>query len=172
MKSAPQIRSKDDFMAWMERSRADLIALIDAASEETVTGNRDENGWSTKDHLAHMTRWERSIVYLLTHRPRHEGLGVDEQTYLDGFEAVNAAAFEQDRDRAWAEVRQEFDQIHAETLETLGRLSEEQLSRPYRYYLPDEPGEGDGPPAYALVVGNTAGHYDEHRPWIEALLRR
>jgi hypothetical protein len=49
-------------------------------------------------------------------------------------------------------------------------LSDEDLQESYRHYLPDEPGEGDGPSAMTVIYGNTAHHYREHQAWIEAML--
>ena len=46
------------------------------------------------------------------------------------------------------------------------------LRKPYRQYLPQEPGEGDGPLAINVIYGNSAQHFTEHRAWIEALVGR
>ncbi len=48
-------------------------------------------------------------------------------------------------------------------------LTDADLQRRYRYYLPDEPGDDDGPPAINVIYGNSAGHFAEHLAWIEAL---
>ncbi|MCB0189193.1 MAG: hypothetical protein KDE31_33215, partial [Caldilineaceae bacterium] len=55
-------------------------------------------------------------------------------------------------------------------LAALAPLTDEDLQKPYRHYLPDEPGEGDGPPAMNVVYGNSAHHFREHLAWIEALV--
>jgi hypothetical protein len=64
-------------------------------------------------------------------------------------------------------------QLHAlqpTLLAALALLTDADLQKPYRHYLPDEPGEGDGPPAMNVVYGNSAGHFQEHLAWIEALV--
>jgi hypothetical protein len=48
-------------------------------------------------------------------------------------------------------------------------LTDVDLQQPYRHYLPAEPGEGDGPPAFNVIYGNSAHHFAEHLAWIEAL---
>jgi hypothetical protein len=58
----------------------------------------------------------------------------------------------------------------AELLDLLQPLTDAELHKPYGHYLPDEPGDGDGPPAINVVYGNTAHHFREHLGWIEALV--
>ena len=48
-------------------------------------------------------------------------------------------------------------------------LSDEDLHRPYSYYQPGSPQTAE---VIGWIVGNSYEHYDEHRPWIEAILGR
>ena len=147
-----------------------LEAVIAGLDEQQLSDARDANGWAIKDHLIHLAIWERSIAQLLLNQPRHETLGVSEDDYLNlGVDGINAIIFEQHRDFSVGEVLARLLQQHEETLEILNRFTWDDVLRPYSYYLPNEPGKDNGDPILYWIMGNTAGHYDEHRQWIEAL---
>lgn len=165
--SVPELKAK------IEERRNALLELVDnlpAADRDEI---RDPAGWSAKDHVAHLAMWERSMVYLLTGRSRHDGLGIDQETYLShDYDVTNDAIYRQHRDRDWSSVRANFDQVHGELLEVIERLGWDELQNTYSHFAPDEPGEERGYPVVYYVAGNTYQHYDEHRTWIEELLER
>jgi len=110
-------------------------------------------------------------VAILTHQPRHEALGVDQATYAAGFEAVNAAIHAHNRNRMLPDVLAGLTIGHRSLLDVLGRQSEDDLFRKtYARYLPAGADDPDTFPMAAWVIGNTYGHYDEHVPWILALV--
>ena len=75
-----------------------LNTALDGLTQEQMTEIRDPEGWAVKDHLTHMAAWERSVVVFLQGRPRHEGLGVDEQLYeTGGDDKINAAIQEKQK---------------------------------------------------------------------------
>ena len=65
-----------------------------------------------------------------------------------------------------------LNRAHNELMALLEPLSTEDLSRPQRAFLPIEPGGGSDKPAYGYVMGNSAGHYAEHLPWIKKIVGR
>ena len=73
-------RDMTDLLRRMEEAWSSLDGALSQLSEEQLQ-RRDDTGWSVKDHLSHMAAWERSVAFLLQGRPRHEGLGVDEETW-------------------------------------------------------------------------------------------
>jgi hypothetical protein len=150
-----------------------LEAGLGRLTEAELLARHDAAGWTVKDHVVHLARWERSVVALLHGRPRHEGLGIAASVYLAGpLDAINAAIQAQARDLSAAEAMAELRRTHRELLALLAPLSADDLRRPYRAWLPDEPGDGDGPPAIDVIRANTAGHFAEHLGWIEALVAR
>lgn len=167
-----RVASKQELLKAIEEQWAALNSAIDRLSEQQLTGIRDAHGWSAKDHIIHMTRWERSVVSFLQHRPRHEGLGVEESLYLeDTDDTINTAIYEQTKDTPLDEALAAFRATHQQLMELLAPLSDSDLQKRYREYLPDEPGEGDGPPAVNVIYGNTAEHFAEHLRWMEELVR-
>lgn len=163
-------RDKAELLERIGWSRAALEGAIDRLSETQLTAPRDQQGWSVKDHLAHLAAWERSLAYLLRGRPRHEGLGVDEAAYLeDDEDGLNAVIHEHNQARPLPEVLVAFRQSHEQVLDALAGLTDADLLKTYSHYLPDEPGQDSGEPILKRIVGNTEEHYAEHRRWIEAL---
>jgi hypothetical protein len=161
---------KAELLLWVARAWDALQGAFAGLNEAQPVERRDANGWSIKDHLVNVTAWERSLLYLLHVIPRHRALGVDEQTYLtNDADGVNAIIHARERDRPLFDVLAAMDDVHRQLLETLDGMTWEDLFQPYSHYLPDEPGEDNGNPVADWVAGNTYGHYDEHREWIEAL---
>ena len=172
-----QTERKDQLLREIDRGWAGLVAFLDQAGEEALTVPVDAQGWTVKDHVVHLAAWERSALFLLQGRPRHEGLGVSEDTYLSqtagekAWDAINAE-IKQNAQGSLGEALAELHQTHEYLLEALQPLTDEDLERPYRYYLPDEPGEGEGPPAFELVSGNSWEHYAEHLEWMRGIASR
>jgi uncharacterized protein (TIGR03083 family) len=165
--------SKPDLLARIDRAWADLQATIATNSPKQLTLPTDASGWTAKDHLAHLTAWERSMVFLLQHRARHEGLGVSESLYLTGDEdAINASIQEQTRDLPLDQVLAELAATHKELLALVRELPESELRQPYSYFLPDEPGIDSGEPIIWRISGNTDEHFDLHRGYIERIARQ
>jgi hypothetical protein len=166
-----RVTTKAELLMHIERDRAALKTLLDSLTLDQLTQIKDANGWAVKDHLAHMTAWERSAIAFLTGKPRHIGLGVSEDVYLSGDDdLVNDAIFQQSQEKSLEQVRSDFEATHHEMMSLVAPMDEAALHRAYVYYLPDEPGEGEGPPAINVIYGNTAHHFREHRVWIEALV--
>ena len=166
-----QVTTKAELLTEIEHSWAALNTVLDRLSETQMTAPRDAQGWTVTDHLIHLTAWERSVVFFLQGKPRHEGLGVDEAIYLKGTDdEINAVIQQQRQDLSPAEALARFRRTHQQLLTLLQPLTDGDLSKRYRHYLPDEPGEGDGPPAINVIYGNSAHHFAEHLGWIEALV--
>jgi len=158
-------------LAELERTWTALNTAVNQLTTAQLTTPQDAQGWTVKDHLIHLAAWERSAVFFLQGRPRHEALGVDAAVYQGGdFDEINAAIYHQHKDLPLADALGQFRHTHQQLLARLEPLTDADLNKPYRHYLPDEPGEGDGPPAINVIYGNSAHHFAEHLAWIETLL--
>src|SRR5512145_989206 len=88
--------NKAQLLAEIQKTWDELNAELERLTEEQMTAKHDAQGWTVKDHLVHLARWERSVVYLLLGKPRHAGLGIDEALYLKhSYDEINAAIFHQ-----------------------------------------------------------------------------
>jgi hypothetical protein len=166
------VTTKAELLTEIDDNWKALRAALDGLTESQLTTIKDAQGWTVKDHLSHLAAWERSAVFFLEGKPRHEGLGVDEATYLTGNEdTINAVIQARQAARSLAEVLAHLQDVHQDLLRLLEPITDTDLQQRYRHYLPDEPGEGDGPLAIDVVYGNSAHHFAGHRRWIEALLK-
>jgi len=168
-----KVTTKTELLAENARLWAALNAALERLTETQMTTLKDAQGWTVKDHLAHLAAWENSVIFFLQRKPRHLGLGVDETTYFDeGFNAINDAIYQHNKTLTLAEALALLRSTHQQFLSLLQPLTDADLNRHYRDYLPEEPGEGQGPRVIALLDGNSASHFGEHLEWIEALVKK
>ena len=159
-----------ELMEKIHRNWEALNTALEGMSEWQLISPRDTQGWSVKDHLTHLTAWERSAIFFLQGKPRYEALGISLGKYLSGSEdEQNAAIQEAYKDLPLSEVLEQLHSTHQQLVQILGTMNDQDLSKSYRHYLPDEPIEGPGRSAYQVVDGNSANHYAEHLPWIKAI---
>jgi len=167
-----RVTTKAELLLAIEETWMTLNAALERLTETQMTTPQDAHGWTVKDHLIHLTFWERSAVFFLQRQPRHQGLGVEEALYLTGTDdEINASIRQQHQATSLRETLAEFRSTHQQLLKVLQPLTDEELQKPYRHYLPAEPGEGDGPAALQVIYGNSAHHFAEHLPWIAALVK-
>ncbi len=165
------VTTKAELLAEIERTWLVLSTALERIPPPQLAA-KDAQGWTVKDHVTNMAIWERSVVFLLQGQPRHEGLGVAEALYeQDDVDAINAAIQQQHAELSFADALEQLRSVHGQMMALLDTLSDADLQQPYRHYLPDEPGEGDGPPVINVIYGNTAGHFEEHQAWIDALVK-
>jgi uncharacterized protein (TIGR03083 family) len=162
-----------EFLRRLDRGRAALDAALAPLSERQLTTPDPEEGWSVKDHLAHMAAWENGMTALLKREPRYPAMGVSlEQVQANDMDQVNQIMYRQHKDRPLAEVRAFFDKAHNDLRAAVAGLQDADLQRTYSHFQPDEPGEDNGTPIVAFLVGNSFGHYEEHIPWINNVVAR
>ncbi|MDQ3654319.1 MAG: DinB family protein [Chloroflexota bacterium] len=164
-------RSKSELERRLDASWSLLEQRIGALDERHLTGPMDPAGWTAKDHLAHLAAWERSMVYLLQGKPRHEGLGVEEAIYLEGNDdTINAVIQSATRDLPLADVLAVLRSTHEQLRSLVAAMSDEDLQKPYSHFLPDEPGEDRREPILGRISGNGDAHFAEHLGYIEAIV--
>jgi hypothetical protein len=136
-----------------------------------MTESRDHVGWSVQDHLNHLIPWEEGVVALLNHRPRFEAMGVDPSALERmGYDELNAVLRAQSPRRSLAETRAALGAAHASMVQTLKRMDEADLFKPYSHYQPDAEGENSGNPVIGWIVGNSSEHYREHLGYMQGIV--
>ena len=127
---------------------------------------------SFKDVLAHITAWEQMetgwlraslkgeevIIYTPEYRLGGDN---DEQTKHD----LNAAIFVQNRERSLGDVLTDFRQAHADLLETVRGISEEDLNDPHRFDW------NHGKPVWQSIAGTSYEHIRKHRDLVDKWLK-
>jgi uncharacterized protein (TIGR03083 family) len=145
----------------------DLQAMIARLSREQLTGPADAAGWTVKDHLIHLAAWEDGIAAMLGGHSRLEAMGIDQATWESGTDAVNEAIYERNRELGLDAALERCRQVHQRLLDRIGAMSDADLLRPYSDFQPEA---ASAQPILGWIVGNSFGHYAEHRPWIEAII--
>ncbi len=163
--------SKAELLSQMGGAWTELNGSLERLTPAQMTEIRDAQGWAVKDHLVHMAAWERSVVVYLHGKPRHEGLGVDEELYLSGGEdAINAAIQEQHKDVPIADALADLREVHAQLLGLIEPMGDGELYRVSSDFQPEAGGERDERPIIGMIYGNSANHFREHQGWIESLI--
>ena len=108
-----RVSTKTELLSDIEQSWTRLDTTLNRLTESQLTAIQDAQGWTVKDHVIHLMRWERSVVFFLQGLPRHQGLGVEEAVYLKGpDDAINAVIYQQTRDVSVNEALAQFRATH------------------------------------------------------------
>ena len=152
----------------IEASWASLDELTAELSQHQLT-TPGRDGWSTKDHLAHLAAWNLSLVALLEGRDRDAALGVWDVP-SEEVDVVNDLLHRRHLGLVPDEV--EALQLGSRRLvrEALARLSDEDLARPYNDFQADHPLPDGDQPVLGWINGNTNEHVEEHIGYIRDLV--
>jgi carboxymethylenebutenolidase len=162
-KDEPLPRNHDELIARIEQGWKELRDLVAGHSEEELLRPGPE-GWSIKEHLAHVTFWERQLLRsYMEGRPATGVADMDEATLKD-FNAINAIDAERSRTKSLRQVLDEGQSLHAELI---AKLTSEPFERWMQPRFADDPDER---PLMLWIVGNTYGHYEEHAGYVRKLL--
>ncbi len=161
---------------WIPGSKAELISAIKrewkllmdvvAKLDEQKMTTPDEGGWSPKDNLAHLSEWMNSMMgYHIDKRPAHEVMRLTEEQTRDwDMEVINPVLFERNKDRSIEDVLNELKQTYEKVLAKLDGMSFEELMAPRHAQDPEKR------PLLLWVIGDTSGHFEEHREVLERML--
>jgi hypothetical protein len=157
--------SKTELMSAIRREWKRLMDVVDRLDEQKMT-TPDEGGWSPKDNLAHLSEWMNSMMgYHIDKRPAHEVMRLTEEQTRDwDMEVINPVLFERNHDRSITDVMDELKQTYEKVLAKLDAMSFDDLMKPRHAEDPEKR------PLLMWVIGDTSGHFAEHREVIERML--
>jgi hypothetical protein len=162
---------KDELIANMRRGYADFTLYIRAHDPTQLTILTDDAGWTVKDHAMHAVMWEESIYALLNRLPRAERMGIDPALIAAwDVEAINAAIQHRTRYLSVGDALRRFEETHTRVMAAVEALSQAELEQPLGNFLPEAPEQYKGDPIYLYIAGNSYEHYEEHRPWLDAIV--
>lgn len=158
--------SKAELMSAIKRewnALMDVVAKLEAAGKMTTP---DEGGWSPKDNLAHLSEWMNSVMgYHIDKRPPHEVMRIPEEAAKGwDMEVINPILFARNKDRSLEDVKEELKQTYEKVLAKLDGMSFEDLMAPRHASDPEKR------PLLLWVIGDTSGHFQEHRETISQML--
>jgi hypothetical protein len=124
-----------------------------------------QNGWSIKDTIAHITEWELSMIRCLKTSLRGEVPNqIPYELPDDEVGQINAAYYRRNKRKPLGQVIDESQDSYLLILDTIQRVSEEDLFDPHRF------GWLAGKPFWPIVATNTCWHYEQHRTIFENAL--
>jgi hypothetical protein len=161
-------------------THAELVSAVNPAWEELLSflqavnsgdaATHDSNGWTVKDHVAHIAVWEDSVAILFRGGLRHKALGIDEASYTtSSFDQINEVIRGQFETIPLAQAIRQLEQVHSELMTRVMALSEADLKTSVRDYFPQAP-RTDDRPMITFIYDNTADHFIEHLSWMRELL--
>ena len=158
--------SKAELMSEIKRewnALMDLVAKLEAAQKMTTP---DEGGWSPKDNLAHLSEWMNSVMgYHIDKHPPHEVMRIPEEAAKGwDMEVINPILFERNRNRSLEDVKDELKQTYEKVVAKLDAMSFDDLMKPRHANDPEKR------PLLLWVIGDTSGHFAEHRETLEKML--
>lgn len=122
----------------------------------------NDDHWTLKDVLAHLTSWQevtlaRLVAARVKSDPEYPAWfpGVDPETDED-LNRVNAAIYEAHKDQSLTDIKKEWEQRFSEILLVCSLISDDEFLEPGRYIWLN------GYPLVAVLNG-TLGHHREHR---------
>jgi hypothetical protein len=154
---------REELLRRIRDSWGELEAALGGFDEDGLA-RPGEDGWSAKDHAAHIAGWLDLLQARIEGTPEHVVFGLDADAYRRaGLDALNESLHQRNARLSPAEALDWLHRSHARTLAAVAALDETALARPI---WPDDPKRR---PLITTVVGNTYEHYDEHLAAIRAL---
>jgi hypothetical protein len=161
--------TKSQLLERIESSWEELQTVLRGLDEASLTQVDPASGWAVTDHLSHLAAWERGIAYLLTKRPRPEGMGISAEQWHDlTMDEINEELHRAGLGRSATEALAAIQLSHTEMLDALAGLSDADLRRDYSEF--DAAAAYAGRPIVSWIMGNTFDHYDEHLGYIRAAI--
>jgi hypothetical protein len=136
----------------VKRSWDELRAMVDGLDDRQLAASGPDGGWSVKDHLVHLERWEAYLLAELSGRDGRPELGLAEGAESPGTDAINDGLQRQHAATPPAEVRRKLADTHARAIEVLRTLDAGELEQ-----------------RLAWIAGNTHEHFDEHSSLIRSM---
>jgi Protein of unknown function (DUF1706) len=160
-------------------TKADLIEGINDAwsnLERTIAGSDEEalttpggDGWSVKDHLAHIESWERYLFALLERRSPSTAIGIDLATVRStADDPLNELLIEPAKMQPLSQVLTDLRRTHEQLLAAIAALPEGDLERLAADYQPEE--LADDTDSIAVWIAHICDeHLRDHVGWIQQI---
>ncbi|MDF3042409.1 MAG: hypothetical protein K0Q71_5115 [Thermomicrobiales bacterium] len=160
-------------------TQADLIESLDGAwsnlegaiagtGEEALTTPGDD-GWSVKDHLAHIEGWERYLLALLERRSPSAAIGIDLTTVRStADDPLNEMIIEPTKEQPLSQVLADLRLTRERLRVVIAALPEDDLKRLAADNQPEE--LADDTDSIAVWIDHIcAEHLRDHVNWIRRL---
>jgi hypothetical protein len=149
------ILKKDSIISALSDTRTKTLSLLENFSQDEMEIPGVIEGWSLKDLLVHLTRWEAELVKLLWQAKA----GVQPTTVhfdQDNVDTINERWFQESKSRPFNIVWNDFTGVREQTLRRVKDFSENELNDDQLYtWL-------DGRPLSEWIAVDSFDHEAEH----------
>jgi hypothetical protein len=160
--------TKADLIEGINGAWSTLEGAIASSSEEALT-TPGGDGWSVKDHLAHIESWERYLLAVLERRSPSAAIGIDLATVRStADDPLNALIIEPTKAHPLSQVLADLRRTHEQLLAIVVALPEADLERPAADYQPEELA-GDTDSIADWIAHICDEHLRDHVGWIQQL---
>jgi len=160
--------TKADLIEGINGAWSNLEVVIAGSSEEALT-TPGGDGWSVKDHLAHIEGWERYLLALLERRSPSTAIGIDLATVRStADDPLNELIIEPTKAQPLSQVLAGLQRTHEQLLAVVAALPEGDLERLAADYQPEELAD-DTDSIAGWIAHICDEHLRDHVDWIQGL---
>lgn len=157
----------DSIAGWNE-----FTSFVDGLDDDQWLAPVDPAGWSVKDHVAHITGWDRAEREVLLHGGSLQHvLGISDEAWKsEDFDRINEEIRQPTMADSPAAVRATRDAVWNDVLLAMHGLDDEQLAASTAGTGLEIGAEPPERPLVALLVEHWGEHYREHLGYIKLLV--
>jgi hypothetical protein len=155
--------NKNEVLTELEKSRQQLVDILEELSDEEMRTSGVCGKWSVKDILVHLMLWESELVKALWQAQQG---GTPLPTLQDGMtdHELNEQWYQEYKDRPLENILPDFHAVRKQTLRRVSGFKEGDFNNPKRYaWL-------EGTPLWKRIAYDSFEHELEHLKEIESWL--
>ena len=152
--------SKAELLGRIDREWARLGSLFERMTPDQMEAPLD-GGWSPKDHLAHISAWERNLIRRVNGGQAHTALGLsEEEVETSDIDTLNALLLQASASKTLGEVKADALKVHAEARAAVAAVEWKDLSNRVGEW------HGEQGPLLDFIGSDSYWHYLEHWQWM------
>jgi hypothetical protein len=166
-----RVSTREDLIAHLTREWNPFVTYLDRLSDDQWLQPTDDVGWSVRDHVVHVTAWDRAVIDRLARGvPMRETLGCSAAAWeARDYDAINETVRQRSPGHSIARVRSDLDATWTALIETIRALSDEALAAPANQsginVDPATPGS-----LLEELPDYVGSHYPEHLSFIQRIV--
>jgi hypothetical protein len=170
--AASAITTRQELIVYTSNAWNTFVTYVDLLPDEQWTGPKDGAGWSVKDHVSHVTQWDRAVIAALRRQmPMQEYLGVSTSAWgAESFDPMNEEIRRLADGNNVDRVKADRDATWRDLVTLMDKLGQDQLAQPGREAGLAVGAEPLDEPVLAVLVDYWGNHYAEHLEDIKAIV--